>query len=338
MTGLERIAVDDLEAIVTSAFEASNVAPANARSVACALTQAEVDGRKGHGWSRVPSYVAQARSGKVNGHATPSWEQKARSSAMIDVHHGFAYPAFDLAHEHLPALARETGIAAAAFTRSHHFGVAAHQVERFASDGLVALALGNTPKAMAPWGGTRPVFGTNPIAFAAPRRDAPPVVIDLALSTVARGNILKAAQAGKPIPEGWASDETGAPTTDASAALKGTLAPIGGAKGASLALMVEILAVTLTGANFAFEASSFFDGEGAPPSVGQLLIAIDPAAFASGDIFAGRMETLAAEILGQDGARLPGSRVIAMRETAKKDGINVDATLLAEVKALAVAG
>ncbi|MGI9406660.1 MAG: Ldh family oxidoreductase [Hyphomicrobiaceae bacterium] len=335
MADSEHVTVSALEDLIASAFEASSVAPDNARSVARALTRAEVDGRKGHGLSRVPSYAAQARSGKVDGHATPTWEQKARASAMIDVASGFAYPAFDLAHEKLPAMARDAGITAVAFTRSHHFGVAAHQVERFASDGLVALVLGNTPKAMAPWGGTSPVFGTNPIAFAAPRRNAAPVVIDLALSTVARGNILKAAQAGESIPEGWASDAEGNPTTDANAALKGTLTPIGGAKGASLALMVEILAVALTGANFAFEASSFFDGEGPAPNVGQLLIAIDPAAFAGGGIFAGRMEILAEQILGQDGARLPGMRVTDLRATAERDGLHVDAALLEEVKALA---
>ena len=179
------------------------------------------------------------------------------------------------------------------------------------------------------------MFGTNPIAFSAPRRGAPPIVIDLALSTVARGNILKAAQAGTPIPEGWATDAEGNPTTNAAAALKGTLTPIGDAKGAALALMVEILAVALTGANFSFEASSFFDGEGAPPHVGQFLIAVDPAAFAGGDLFAERMETLAGEITGQEGSRLPGMRVGALREAANRDGLHVDSALLAEVRELA---
>ncbi len=335
MSRTELITIDGLEAVIADAFEASNVGPEQARSVANALTRAEVDGRKGHGLSRVPSYAAQARSGKVDGHAVPVWEQKAAASAMIDVKSGFAYPAFELMQDKLPDLARKAGIAAAGFVRSHHFGVAAHQVERLAGTGLVALVIGNTPKAMAPWGGTRPVFGTNPIAFAAPRREGQPVVIDLALSTVARGNILKAMQAGEPIPEGWACDEAGIPTTDAAAALRGTLNPIGDAKGAALALMVEILAAALTGASFAFEASSFFDGEGAPPHVGQLMIAIDPDAFAGGDAFAERMETLAQEILGQDGTRLPGMRVAALRAAARAEGLQVDAALLGEVRALA---
>ncbi len=335
MSGMENITVDSLEMVIAAAFEKSNVRGEVARSVAHGLTLAEIDGRKGHGLSRVPSYAAQARSGKVDGHAVPLWTQTSAAAAMIDVTSGFAYPAFDLCQEKLPALTRACGIAATGFVRSHHFGVAAHQVERLADAGLIALVVGNTPKAMAPWGGTKPVFGTNPIAFAAPRRDAAPVVIDLALSTVARGNILKAAQSGTPIPEGWATDADGNPTTDAAAALKGTLAPIGEAKGAALALMVEILAVALTGAQFSFEASSFFDGEGASPHVGQTVIAIDPTAFAGGDAFAERMETLAAEIIRQDGARLPGMRARGLREAATRDGVDVDGTLLAEVRELA---
>jgi (2R)-3-sulfolactate dehydrogenase (NADP+) len=181
------------------------------------------------------------------------------------------------------------------------------------------------------------VFGTNPIAFAAPRRNAPPLVIDMALSEVARGKIVTAAQKGEPIPLGWAVDADGNPTTDAKAALAGTLVPAGGAKGAALALMVETLAVALTGANFAFEASSFLDANGPPPGAGQLLIAIDPGAFAGAEQFADRFAALAEAIESDEGARLPGSRRVALRKQAQSSGINVDAKLLAEVQLLATA-
>jgi (2R)-3-sulfolactate dehydrogenase (NADP+) len=335
MSEAEAVAVDELETLIAAALVASNTSAANARSVARALTQAEIDGQKGHGLSRVPSYAAQAKAGKVEGHAVPDVRQTRPGSLMIDVRNGFAYPAFDLAIERLPALAGASGIAAAGFMRSHHFGVVGRHVERLAEGGLLALAFGNTPKAMGAWGGKRPVFGTNPIAFAAPRRDHPPVVIDLALSQAARGKILTAAQKGEPIPANWAVDERGVPTTDAAAALKGALLPIGGSKGAALALMVEILAVALTGARFAFEASSFFDAEGAPPGVGQLLIAIDPGAFAGRDLFADRIGLMARMIEGDAGARLPGSRRLALREKAAREGVAVDAELLAEVRALA---
>jgi (2R)-3-sulfolactate dehydrogenase (NADP+) len=327
----------DLEALIARALEASNTSAANAGSVARALTQAEVDGQKGHGLSRAPSYAAQARAGKVDGHATPKFTRTRAATLMVDVANGFAYPALDLAITELPKIAAETGIAAAGFVRSHHFGVAGRHVERLAEVGLVALTVSNTPQAMAAWGGKRAVFGTNPIAFAAPRRDAPPLVIDMALSEVARGKIVTAAQKGEPIPLGWAVDKNGKPTTDAKAALAGTLVPAGGAKGAALALMVETLAVALTGANFAFEASSFLDAEGPPPGAGQLLIAIDPAGFAGAARFADRLAVLADAIAGDEGTRLPGLRRVALRGKAATTGVAVDAKLLAEVEALAAA-
>jgi (2R)-3-sulfolactate dehydrogenase (NADP+) len=328
------IAATDLEALIARAMEVNNTSGVVALSVARALAQAEIDGQKGHGLSRVPSYAAQAKSGKVDGHAVPQVRRTRPGSLMIDAGHGFAFPAFDLAIARLPELARANGIAAAGFTRSHHFGVAGRHVERLAEAGLVALAFGNTPKAMAPWGGSQPLYGTNPIAFAVPQRARPPMVVDMALSQVARGKILTAAQKGEAIPAGWAVDEHGASTTDAAAALKGALQPIGGAKGAALALMVEVLAVALTGARFGFEASSFFDADGPPPGVGQFLIVVDPGAFGGADVFADRIAALVG-MIESDGARLPGARRIALREKVRTEGLPVDSKLLAEVRALA---
>ncbi|MEL7303824.1 MAG: Ldh family oxidoreductase, partial [Pseudomonadota bacterium] len=305
------------------AFVAARTSAANAEAVARALVAAEVDGLSGHGLSRIESYSAQSQSGKVDGFAEPTLSVPRASSAMVDAQHGFAYPAIDLAVVHLTDTARQTGLAAAAIHRSHHAGAVGHHVERLAASGLVALFFANTPKALLPTGGTRALFGTNPIAFAAPQRAADPIVVDLALSEVARGKILKAAQAGDPIPEGWALDANGRPTTDAQAALSGTLLPIGGPKGAALALMVELLAVVLGGANFASEAGSFFDGDGAPPGVGQLIIAIDPDAFAGRDRVLDRIADLAGDFTDNGDARLPGSRKRALREAAKRDGLDV---------------
>ena len=194
----------------------------------------------------------------------------------IDAAHGFAYPAIDLAVAELPALAAELGIATASIRRSNHCGETGLPCEALARKGLVALLFANTPGAMAPWGGREPVFGTNPIAFAAPLQGREPAVVDLALSKVARGPIAAAKQRGESIPEGWALDAEGNATTDADKALQGSMIPLGDAKGAALAFMVEVLAACLPGANLAFEASSFLDGNGPPPATGQLLLAIDP--------------------------------------------------------------
>ena len=170
---------------------------------------------------------------------------------------------------------------------------------------------------MAPWGGSKAVFGTNPIAFACPLPGRAPIVIDLSLSKVARGNVMAApSSAASASPKAGRSMPTGEPTTDPDAALRGTMVPLGDAKGTALALMVELLAAGLTGANFAAEASSFLDAEGAPPGTGQLILAFDPAAFGGGRAGALR-RACAAAIEAQPGARLPGTRRLAAREKAK---------------------
>ncbi len=206
-------------------------------------------------------------------------------------------------------------------------------VERFADAGLIALMLANTPAAIAPWGGRTPLFGTNPIAFAAPLAGADPLVIDLSLSKVARGKIMAARQKGEPIPPDWACDSDGRPTTDAAAALAGTMVPIGDAKGTALALMVELLAAGLAGANFAYQATSFFDADGAPPGTGQVILAIDPA-LAGGEQAVERFAALAERIAGDAGARLPGRRRQALRVEAQSFGIVADAALVAEIEAI----
>lgn len=336
MSETQTFTCDELEALMVAALLGSKTAEKNAASVAAALLAAEIDGRKGHGFSRIPTYAGQARSGKVKGQATPEIMKELPGSLMIDVHHGFFYPAVDLALGAVGEKTRANGIAAVAFHNSHHCGVLGHHVEKCARQGLIALVMGNTPQAMAPWGGTKPLYGTQPLAFACPRKDALPLVMDMALTQVARGNIMTAKQAGKPIPEGWATDAQGNPTTDPEVALaEGVLLPVGGAKGAALGLMVEILSAPLTGSALSTEASSFFTTDGDPPSVGQLLIAIDPDAFAGRDSFLARVEAIMASITGQEGARLPGGRREALREKAAREGLSVPAALVSEAKALA---
>jgi (2R)-3-sulfolactate dehydrogenase (NADP+) len=303
----------------------------NAASVARALVGAEADGQKGHGLSRLPSYAVQAKMGKVDGFAKPALRWTRAAAAVIDANNGFAYPAIDVALAALPQAAHDNGTAAAAIVRSHHCGVAGQPVERLAFAGLVALMFANTPAAIAPWGGAKPVFGTNPIAFACPLPSRAPLVVDMSLSKVARGKILAAKQKGETIPLGWALDAQGKPTTDPAAALAGTMLPLGDTKGTALALMVELLAAGLSGANFAADASSFLDAEGPPPGTGQLLIAFDPAAFGGG---VDRFAALAGTIKAQAGARLPGERRLAARAAAERDGLMVPDALLADIAAV----
>ncbi|MBK0327852.1 Ldh family oxidoreductase [Rhodobacteraceae bacterium F11138] len=324
----------EAERLVAEVFQHNGASAQNAQSTALALVAAEIDGQKGHGFSRVASYAAQLRSGKVNGAARPVATRRG-SRVDIDADNGLAFPAIDLAICELTAVTPETGIAMAAIRRSHHCGQLGAHVERLAEAGLAALMVANAPKAMAPWGGSQALFGTNPIAFAVPRADAAPLVIDLSLSRVARGKVMAASKRGDPIPKGWALDADGNPTTDPAAALSGTMVPAGDAKGAALALMVEILAATLTGANHSNEATSFFDAEGAPPGVGQMILAFDTAGVV-GPGFGPRLETLLSAILAQEGTRLPGTTRLKKRaEAQKEDCVAIPGHLMDEIETMA---
>ncbi|WP_208350856.1 Ldh family oxidoreductase [Pseudaestuariivita rosea] len=323
--------VEQLTALATQAFERAGALPVTAARVAQALVAAELDGQAGHGLSRMPSYTAQVRAGKVDGRAVPQVYHTAPGAIRVDAGHGFAYPAIDAAIAALGPAALDQGIAYATIFRSHHAGQLGPHVERLAEAGLVALMVANTPGAMAPWGGRMPVFGTNPIAFAAPRDGTAPLVIDLSLSAVARGKIMAAKRKGEPIPEGIALDAEGRPTTDPDAAMAGTMVPAGGAKGAALALMVEVMAAALTGANLAGEASSLFDDKGDPPGLGQTIIAINPDA-GSGGGFAATLERLISAIEAQEGARLPGAGRFEKRARTR---IEVADAVLADLEVLA---
>lgn len=322
---------EELRELVTAALERVNVRADAAAAVARALVAAECDELASHGLSRVAFYADQAASGKVDGQAEPR-VAAAGAVVNVDAADGFAYLAIERGLDAALARVGEQGIVAVGVGNSHHFGVAGHHVERIAEAGCIGIAFGNTPAAMAPWGGRRPLFGTNPIAFAAPRAGQAPLVMDLSLSRVARGKIMLAQREGRAIPEGWALDADGQPTTDPEAALAGSMVPLGEAKGSALALMVEILAGALTGSRFGFEAGSFFTAEGDPPRVGQLFLVLDPAAFGGAGAFAERLELLLGAVAAEPGTRLPGARRLAARERIARDGIAVSDAAYADLR------
>ncbi len=318
-------------------LQAAGVAEKNADSVARALVAADADGLSGHGMSRLPTYADQAKVGKVDGHAMPELAVTAAGALRVDAKCGFAFPAIAAGLARAADMVKSAGTVGMAVGNSHHFGAAGYHLEPLAEQGLVALAFGNSPAAIAPWGGKTPIFGTNPIAFACPCPGRAPLVIDLSLSKVARGRILVAAQKGEPIPEGWALDAEGRPTTDAKAALGGAMIAMGDAKGTALVLMVELLAAALSASQFGYEASSFLDAKGPPPRVGQFFLVIDPARF-GGDAFTGRVADLTAAVLAQNGARLPGDRRLAARQKARENGISISDDLHADLIRRAGAG
>lgn len=325
--------------LIVRVFVNSKVDPDTARIVADALVRAEADGISSHGIARVPPYAEQAMNGKVDGFAKPTVTRTAAAVLDVDSRIGFAFPAIRLGLAAAADIVRDTGIVAIGIKHSHHFGVAGHHVEDAANLGLMALAFSNTPAAIAPWGGSKALYGTNPIAFACPRGDGrPPLVIDLSVSTVARGKVVLADKSGTPIPDDWALDADGHATTDAKVALTGSMAPLGGrtagAKGAALGLMIELLCGALTGSNFGYQGSSFFEPTGAPPSIGHLILIMDPNAFGGGAGTVARAEEMFAEILGQPGTRLPGDSRLAKRAAAP-GGITIPEALAQDLEARA---
>ncbi len=315
---------------VAAQLQRAGAGAAMAESAARALVLAEAQGLGSHGLSRVAQYATHLRNGRVDGSAVPRLLRRRGGALVVDAGAGLAFGACELAMSQAVAAAREHGIALAGVVRSHHGGVLVDHLRSAAEAGMVGLGFTNSPAAMPAAGGRHPVFGTNPVAAIFPREHADPLLIDLSLSEVARGKVMVAAQAGRPIPTGWALDAQGRPTTDASAALEGSMLPMGAAtspKGAMLALVVELLVTALIGANFGFEASSFFVDEGNRPGLGQLFVVIDPGALAGQAQYLGRVEVLVAEMLRDDGVRLPGARREALRRQAEREGVEVPEAL-----------
>ncbi len=316
------LTIGEVEALTQAVLVASNTSEANARSVTRSVVASELDGIHSHGLARLPTYCEHARCGKINGQAVPSVEQVAPAALRADARDGFAHPAIDIGFAELIPLAKSVGIAGLSITNSYNCGVLGYHVEALAAAGLVGLGYTNAPASIAPAGGKKAVFGTNPMACAAPDgKGGAAFVIDQSSSVVARSEVMVHAASGEPIPEGWALDADGKATTDPAAAMKGTMVPAGGYKGAGAALLVETMAAALSGATLSAKASSFGGNEGGSPRTGQFFIAIDPGPF-SGNGFSERMAALAAEIIGQEGARLPGSRRQSARDRISRDGVS----------------
>lgn len=318
---------------VAAALRAADANEAMAAAAARALVLAEAQGLGSHGLSRVAQYATHLRNGRVNGNAMPTLRRQKGAAALIDAHEGLAFAACEMSIAEAIGRARDFGIAIAGVTNSHHCGVVVDHLRPVAEAGMAGLGFANSPAAMPAAGGRHPVFGTNPVAAIFPRRDALPLAIDLSLSEAARGKVMVAAKQGKAIPIGWAVDRHGQPTTDAQAALEGSMLPIGAAtspKGAMLALVVELLVTALIGAQFGFEASSFFEDAGNRPRIGQAFIVIDPGALAGSAGYLDRVEVLVGEMLRDDGVRLPGARREELRLRAEAQGIEVPEALLAQ--------
>jgi (2R)-3-sulfolactate dehydrogenase (NADP+) len=327
----------DATALFNLAATALKRAGANDRMADAAarhLVRAEEQGLPTHGMSRVPFYCGMLRRGRADGAAEPRMQAERAGACLIDNRDGLPYVSAQWAVEEAIQRARRNGIAFAGITNSAHVGVLGVHLAPVAEAGMVGFAFTNSPAAIPAWGGKKPLFGTDPVAGIFPRKGKAPIVVDLALTTVVRGKIMMAMRKGEKIPEGWALDRNGKPTTDPKEAIEhGSLFPIGGAKGAMLALMFELICAALTGSAIGPEADSFFSEEGNKPRIGQAFLAIDPSALAGMDRYFERVEAVVTRMLADPEVRLPGARRFAAEALAKK-GIEIPDELLAQIEKL----
>lgn len=329
------LSLDELFALARKALMHHGMSSAHADAIARVITQGQRDECHSHGIYRLLGCVRSVRSGKVDPCAEPTLRDVSPGVLAVDAHYGFSLLAFETGLPVLAEKARTQGLAAMAINHCFHFSALWPEVEAIAAQGLVGLAMNPSHSWVAPAGGTRGVFGTNPIAFAWPREHGHPFVFDFATSAIARGDIELHAREGKPIPAHWAVDSEGQPTTDARAALEGAMQTFGGHKGSALAAMVELLAGALIGDLTSMESQAFDAGAGASPCHGELVIAFDPRRFMGADYQAGqeRAERLFEAVVGQ-GARLPSQRRFDARERSERDGVRVPQALYDDVMRL----
>ncbi len=328
------LSLEEIEALAAKSLSAQGCDEANAAAVARTITAAERDGCHAHGLMRLPGYVAALASGKVNGAAQPGAQTISPAVVQVDGDRGFAPLALERGIPSLAERAHDTGIAAMALVNTHHFAALWYEVEMVAEHGLCAMACTSYKPAVLPAGGGKALYGTNPFAFAWPRKGARPVVFDQASAVVARGEVMLAAREGHELPEGVGVDEHGRATTDPEAILKGALNAFGGYKGASIAMMVELLAGALIGECFSFEAAERDNNDGGPPRGGEFILAIDPASFGDPEGWQAHGERLFTAILSQSGTRLPGDRRYQNRQGSGQSGVEVSVALLDEVRKL----
>jgi len=306
----------------------------NAMAVADTITAAERDGAASHGLFRLPGYVAALKSGKVNGTARPSMRTLSPGVLQMDGDGGFAPFAHQQSRGAFADCTRAQGIAALAIINTYHFSALWVEVEPLAAQGLCVFAFTAFKPAVAPAGGSKPLFGTNPMAFGWPRPDGSPVVFDQASAAMAKGEVMIAARDGHELPPGVGVDEDGNPTTDPEAILKGSLLPFGGHKGSCIAMMVELLVAGLIGEAFSFEAAARDNNDGGPPQGGELMLAMDPGRFGDADGWAAHAEGLFEQMTAQEGVRLPADRRYGNRQRTVKEGITIPESLHATIMGL----
>ena len=330
------MSLEQVEVLTVQALTGAGASSESASSMAKAVRAAERDGIPSHGLLYVPTYCEHVSCGKVDGNANPDVSATLSSALLVDAKSGFAHPAIEVGFKELIPRVKANGCVGMTVCNSYNCGVLGYHVEQLAKAGLVAIGFTNSPASIAPTGGNKPVIGTNPFALAVPNSEGgAKFVLDQSASVVAKSEIMMRARDGRSIPEGWALDANGNPTTEPEVALKGSMAPSGGYKGFGTGLLVEVMAAALSGAMLGIQASPFSGTVGGPPKTGQCFLALDPNAY-SGPAFNERITALSEAINSQEGARLPGARRMENRKRIDIEGVHVSDSLLEKIKSYCV--
>ena len=339
------VPVGDARAFVGRAARFAGMRDGDVDRFVDGLVEADLRGHWSHGVVRVPPYVRALAAGVVN--PTPRVETLRRfgATALLDGDNGHGVVIGQIAADRAVELARQAGVGVCAVRNSNHTGMLATHVLRAANEGMIGYFTSNGPAIMAPHGGREPRLGNAPFAYAIPRRTGEPIVLDMASSQVARGKVRMHADRGEPIPEGWAIDERGVPTSDAAAAMRGSMVPMAGYKGYGIALVTEILASVLPGASLSVEmprafleaGSSMLDSWGS----GHLALAINLEAFADPEEFATEVDRLVTHMKetplakGTDSILVPGEPEWNTRRHRIRDGIPLNAAVASQLDAFA---
>lgn len=330
-----RLSLEEARELALSIMRRAGFSEAQAQAVTTTVVAGERDGCASHGLYRVLGCVSSLKAGKVIADAEPEVIDQAPAIVRVDARGGFSQLAFQAGLPVLKDKARANGIAALAINRCVHFSALWVEIEALTEAGLVALACNPSHAWVAPAGGSKPIFGTNPIAFGWPRAGKQPFIFDFATSAIARGDIELHRRAGKAIPEGWGIDANGQTSTDAEAVMNGAMLTFGGHKGSALAAMVELIAGPLIGDLTSAESLAYDAGSKSSPYHGELIIALDPQRFlgAAADEHLARAEVLF-EGIQEQGARLPSQRRYDARARSLTNGVQIPQALYDDLKAL----
>ncbi|WP_018924999.1 Ldh family oxidoreductase [Salsuginibacillus kocurii] len=333
-----KIAVEEARSFTKDIFEAAGCPTEDAAVAAEIIIDANVHGINTHGISRVPIYVKRLLEKRINPSPEVTFERQG-SVLVVDGDNGLGQVVMHKATQEALKQVKEHGIMSVAIRNSNHFGHAFYYCNHIARDRTFCMMTTNSPKGIPPWGGKNAYFGTNPIAFGFPASQSP-IVVDMSSSLVARGNIILAAKNNETIPEDWAIDKDGNPTTDANAALEGAVLPFGGAKGYALALSLEVMAGVLSGAAFGPHVNNIYDDQADDANVGHFMILSEINHYMNEEMYFDRIDQMIQEIKevpkaeGYEEIHIPGERKQIKAEKTLNQGIEVSDEVYEELKQL----